>query len=196
MKEYFRRKHGGTEVETIESTYGIDLHARGDAKLKNILKKRGFGNQTQLIDAYYRRLTDHARKRRVFLSFDYDDRAQVQGFRLMVNNPNVQLSLHDWGLQNAVNSSNIGYVHQVIKEKIERSEVLLVLIGNSTFTSKEVAWEIQTAIDAGKGICGIRLKGARGRAPAGLAENDAPVASWGDTEDLVAVIECAAARRS
>ena len=52
MSELFRRKHGGTEVETIEDTYHIDLHARGDTKLKNLLATRGFDSQTQLIDAY------------------------------------------------------------------------------------------------------------------------------------------------
>lgn len=192
----FRRKHGGTEIESIENMYSIDFNARGDTKLKNILSKRGFDSQTQLVDAARGKLTYHARKRKVFLSFDYDDRLQVQGFRLMVHNPNIDISLHDRGLQNAVESTNMAYVHAVISEKIQKSEVLLVLIGNRTASSTEVDWEIRKAIELGKGICGVRLKDSRGHRPDSLEEYDAPVASWGDTQDIISVIECAAARRT
>jgi hypothetical protein len=41
----------------------------------------------------------------------------------------------------------------------------------------------------------VRLKGSRGRVPQIIHEIGAPVASWG-TEEIVAAIECAAARRS
>jgi len=58
-----------------------------------------------------------------------------------------------------------------------------------------VEWELNTAFELGKGICGIRLKDSHGRAPQLLRDIDAPIALWGDVQDLVAVIECAAAHR-
>jgi hypothetical protein len=79
----FRRKNSNTLVSSVEKTYGIDLNARGDAKIGNLLSRRGFESQTQLIRAYRGQLTEHARHRRLFLSFHYEDRSQVNEFRLM-----------------------------------------------------------------------------------------------------------------
>jgi hypothetical protein len=58
-----------------------------------------------------------------------------------------------------------------------------------------VDWELNTALEFHRGICGVRLKGSVGRAPDILKEMDAPVASW-DLTEIIAAIECAAARRS
>ena len=63
----FRRKNANTKVENVESTYGVDLNARGDAKLGNLLKKRGFDSQSQLIRAARGQLTEAARVRKLFL---------------------------------------------------------------------------------------------------------------------------------
>lgn|ERR1700722_629947 len=45
----FRVKRSDTKVSKIEATYGIDLNARGDMLLGNLLKKRGFDSQSQLL---------------------------------------------------------------------------------------------------------------------------------------------------
>lgn len=161
--------------------------------LKNVLSKRGFDSQTQLLDAYYGRLTYHPRKRRVFLSFHAEDRAQVQGFRLMSFNKNLDFEFHDASVQTPIMSDNNTYIRQVISEKISRAAVLVCLIGNGTAWRDWVEWEIGTARRLHKGICGVRLKGSRGRTPPGL--EGARIARW-NTDEIVAAIECAAARRS
>lgn len=191
----FRAKRDDTLVRTIERQYGIELHARGDMTLGTLLAERGFDSFSQLLAAYQGRLTSHARRRRVFISFDADDKQQVQGFRLMAHNPNVDLDFYDGSLQSPVNSSQSGYIRQVLQGRISRCSVVVCLIGNATALSEWVDWELKTGRGLGKGLCGVRLKRSQGRIPAGLVEVDAPVTGW-DTEGIVRAIESAAARRS
>lgn len=191
----FRVKRADTRIDTIEREYGLDLNTRADTLLGNLLDDRGFESLSQLVDAYRGRLGYHPRVRRLFLSFHAEDRQQVQGFRLMSMNPKVELQFHDTSVRVAINSEDSSYVRRAIKEKISRASILVCLIGNGTAWREWVKWEIKTAQQMGKGLCGVRLKGAVGRTPGALAAFDAPVAKW-DTSDIVRVIEMAAARRS
>jgi MTH538 TIR-like domain (DUF1863) len=191
----FRRKNANTKVENIESTYGLDLNARGDAKLGNLLRRRGFDSQSQLIRAARGQLTEPARVRKLFLSFHYEDRSQVNGFRLMAHNPNLPIDFADVSVRAAINSEESAYLKRAISEKINRCSVLVCLIGNGTAWREWVDWELKTALDLGKGICGVRLKDSRGRTPGLLGQIDAPVVGW-DQREIVAAIECAAATRS
>ena len=79
----FRAIRSDTLVLTLERRYKIELHARDDMKLGNLLSQRGFDSFSQLLQAYRGGLTYHPRTRRVFLSFHAEDIAQVRGFRLM-----------------------------------------------------------------------------------------------------------------
>jgi len=191
----FRRKRDDTRIDTIERQYGIDLHARGDALLGNLLEDRGFDSLSQLLDAYHGRPAYHVRKRRLFMSFHAEDKAQVAGFRLMARNPNVATDFYDGSLQEAINSEQSTYVKKIIRDKIERASVVVCLIGNGTAWRDWVDWELRTAIELGKGVCAVRLKESRGRTPPVLIEVGAPVARW-DVQEIVAAIECAAARRT
>jgi hypothetical protein len=190
----FRRKNANTRVENVESMYGLDLNARGDAKLGNLLRKRGFDSQSQLIRAARGQLTEPARVRKLFLSFHYEDRNQVNGFRLMAYSPNLPIDFADVSVRSAINSAEGVYLRKVISEKIKRCSVVVCLIGNGTAWREWVEWELETALRLGKGVCGVRLKDSRGQAPEMLRRIGAPVATW-DQEAIVAAIECAAARR-
>jgi hypothetical protein len=191
----FRQKRSDTTVGSIEDTYKVHLNARRDMLLGNLLFTRGFTSQSQLLSAYWGNATSHATKRRVFISFDWDDVRQVNGFRLMIANPRVEVDMTDMSLQSAVRSGNTSYVRLCIKEKIRRASIVLCLIGNATAYSDWVKWELQTAYEMGKGLCGVRLKDSRARVPQLLLDLDAPVVHWG-VEQTIAAIECAAARRS
>lgn len=190
----FRTKRSDTKVASIEATYGINLNARGDMLLGNLLEDRGFDSLSQLLEAYRSKLDYHPRKRRLFLSFHAEDIQQVQGFRLMAMNPKVDLDFYDSSLNVAINSENGSYVKRVLREKIKRASVLVCLIGDGTAWREWVDWEIRTGYDLGKGVCGVRLKGSRGRRPPMLVQRSAPVATW-DMQQIIATIECAAARR-
>jgi len=191
----FRQKREDTTVGTIEATYGINLNARRDMLLGNVLEERGFGSLTQLLKAYKGNATYHGRTRRLFLSFHYEDRLQVSGFRLMAHNDNLELDFHDSSVRQAVNSESSSYVRGRIAEKIRYCSVLVCLIGDGTAWRDWVDWEIRKALEFRKGICGVRLKSSRGRTPEILREIGAPIAKW-DLSQIVAAIECAAARRS
>lgn len=191
----FRRKNSSTKVENVEITYGIDLNARGDTKLGNLLRTRGFDSQSQLIRAARGQLTEPARVRKLFLSFHYEDRNQVNGFRLLAHNPNLPIDFSDVSVRAPINSEEAAYLKRTISEKINRCSVVVCLIGNGTAWREWVDWELETGLRLGKGVCGVRLKGSRGRAPDMLRRMDAPVANW-DQDAIIAAIECAAARRS
>jgi hypothetical protein len=163
--------------------------------LANLLETRGFDSLSQLIKAYRGQATTHSRKRRLFLSFHYEDRLQVQGFKLMAYNPQLKFEFHDTGLAEAVNSERSTYVRSVIADKIRHCSVLVCLIGDGTAWRQWVDWEITKAVELGKGVVGIRLKGSRGAAPPILREIGARVTPW-VPDRFVAEIECAAARRN
>jgi hypothetical protein len=191
----FQRKRSDTLVSSIENDYGLNLNARSDALLGNLLRDRGFESLSQLIDAYRGRLTYHPAKRKIFLSFHAEDLFQVNGFRLMARNPSLTVDFNEMSSRDPVRSERSSYIRQAIREKISRSAVLVCLIGNGTAWRDWVEWEIATAIELRKGVCGVRLKGSFGRTPAILAERGAPIAKWNMSE-IVAAIESAAARRS
>jgi hypothetical protein len=191
----FRSTRDDTLVKTVEARYAIELHARGDTKLGNLLENRGFESLTQFLKAYRGDLPYHACKRRVYLSFHVEDLAQVNGFRLMARAPNLEIDFYDGSLREVINSMRGSYIKQEIRSIIQRASVLVCLIGNGTAWREWVDWELQTAFEHGKGICGIRLKDSRGKAPQLLREIGAPIEHWGNVQDLISVIECAAARR-
>lgn len=193
--EMFRTTRDDTLIRTVEARYGIDLHARGDTKLGNLLEQRGFESLTQLLKAYRGDLTFHACKRRIYLSFHVEDLGQVRGFRLMAHAPNLEIDFYDGSLREVIDSTRGSYIRQQIRAIISKSSVVVCLIGNGTAWREWVDWELSTAFELGKGICGIRLPDSRGRVPQLLNDIDAPIARWGDVRKLVAVIECAAARR-
>lgn len=191
----FRTKRSDTTVASIEKTYGINLNARSDMLLRTLLQERGFDSQTQLLDAYYGRLDYHPRKRKLFLSFHAEDKQQVQGYRLMCKNPRMEEhDFHESSLSVPINSEDGTYLRQSLKFKIKRCHVLVCLIGNGTAWREWVDWEVRTACELHKGVCGVRLKGSYGRTPPELVSKRAPVASW-DMDEIIRAIECAAARR-
>jgi len=157
----FRRLRSDTLVRTLEEQYALDLNVRGDMKLGNLLVKRGFTSWSQLLRAYRGHATAHARKRRVFLSFHAGDLRQVSGFRLMLRNPGVELSLYDRGVGQPINSERGAYIRRVIRPMIARCEVLLCLIGNGTAWREWVDWEIREAKRKRKGTyragCGAEV---------------------------------------
>ena len=191
----FARKRSDTLVSTIERQYGIDLHARSDMTLGGLLRLRGFGSWSEFLQAHRGRARSHARRRRVFLSFHAEDLRQVGGFRLMIRNPNVDLTLFEPSAGQPVFSEQSTYIRRRIRDLIDASEVLVCLIGNGTAWRDWVDWEIGVAEELHKGVCGVRLKSSHGRTPPRLRELRAVIAGW-DVSEIIAVIEQAAARRS
>lgn len=115
-------------------------------------------------------------KRRIFISFDHDDTAQVSGFmglRQILDN----FDFYNHKLDRRIQSSDSEYVSRVIREDyIRPASVTVVLIGSKTAQSKWVQREIEQSKRQGKGLLGIRLKGSTGAVPAGIASS--AVGNW------------------
>jgi hypothetical protein len=190
-----RKKRRDTTVGSIEDAYGVELNARRDMLLGNILQERGFDSQSQLLQALSGRLPWHARRRRIFISFHKEDARQLSGFKLMARNPRVAMEFYDNSLRDAIDSESKAYVKRVIRDLINRASVVVCLIGNGTAWREWVDWELETAASLHKGICGVRIPNSYGRVPRVLKGVNAPVAAW-DTSEIIKVIETAAARRS
>jgi hypothetical protein len=191
----FQRRRDDTQVKTIEREYGVDLRARGDMKLATLLEERGFESLTQFLKAYHGRLTAHARRRRIFISFHKEDQGQRAGLTLMSWNRNVDISFYDVSLKERIKSENLTYVRSKLRDLIGGCSVVVCLVGNGTAWREWVDWELSTAVRLGKGICGVRLKGTYGRFPAQLTRIGALTVEW-EPQEIVRAIECAAARRS
>jgi hypothetical protein len=116
----------------------------------------------------------------VFVSFDHSDATQVNGFKLLKNNPNHPLDFRDHSLKDAVRDrygNPIIYSPSDLRSKPVRDEImtkfenvskLVVLIGPSTAESEWVDWEIKkfyimkyelSKENTWKRIRGMRLKG-------------------------------------
>ena|ERR1700730_389358 len=98
-------------------------------------------------------------KKRVFLSFRAEDRQQVQGLRLLANNPDYELEFYDESVRVAVDSRDADYIKRVIREKIARTSVTVCLIGPLTYTSAWVNWELSESMNKGNKIIAMGLKG-------------------------------------
>ena len=118
--------------------------------------------------------------RNVFVSFDHDDQKQVGGFRLLKSNPKYPLDFREHSLKEPVTDRSgkpIRYspsdprskpVRDENRRKLENALKLVVLIGDETYKSDWVEWEINTFIEmkeplsgsqTWKRIRGMKLKG-------------------------------------
>ncbi|HEX9897065.1 MAG TPA: TIR domain-containing protein [Dehalococcoidales bacterium] len=115
----------------------------------------------------------------VFVSFDHDDADQVNGFTSLIKNPNHPLDFHDHSLKEPVRDWTgkiIKYppddarskpIRDEIIDKFQRASKLVVLVGQNTWQSDWVQWEVDAFYEmksrlpgeTWKRIRGMRLKG-------------------------------------
>lgn len=117
--------------------------------------------------------------RRIFISFQHDDKLQAQGFNLLRWNPNVPVEFVGRHLLSPVDSRNPDYIRSKIREMLDGTSVTAVLIGENTAGSDWVDFEIQESLARGNGVLGIRLKGAENvDVPQTLIQANAKVINW------------------
>ena len=117
--------------------------------------------------------------RRVFISYQHEDRAQASGFNLLRWNPNVDFEFVGRHLLSPVESEDPGYIRRKIREELHGSSVTAVLIGEGTAESYWVDFEIRESLERGNGLIGIRLKGHEDAPiPPALLEAGARVIDW------------------
>lgn len=96
---------------------------------------------------------------RVFISFKAENKPNVDGLRLLAKNPNYDLEFYDESVRAPIDSTNATYIKSRIREKIQRAGVALCLVDTDTHTSAWVDWELRTAIELGKPIVAMAIKG-------------------------------------
>jgi len=128
--------------------------------------------------------------RRIFISFQHDDRMRAKGFNLLRWNKNVDLQFVGRHLLDPVDSTNRDYVRTKIKEEMTGASVTVVLIGKNCAESDWVADEIRWSQEKGNGLLGVLLDDGC-RVPDALTEAGAEVVGW-DPDAFEAAIERAA----
>jgi|YNPMSStandDraft_2_1061718.scaffolds.fasta_scaffold25763_3 DNA-directed RNA polymerase subunit L len=130
--------------------------------------------------------------RNVFLSFVEEDLNLVNLFRGQAKNENNDLEFSDYSVKEPFDSKNADYIRQQIRNLIKKVSVTLCLIGETTYKSRWVDWEITTSAELGKGLVGVRLHSSpKDIIPQALKDNKAEIVDW-DIKKIVQAIERAA----
>lgn len=97
--------------------------------------------------------------RRIFISYQHEDRMKAKGFNLLKWNKNVDLEFSGRHLLDPVDSKNEEYIKSKVLEQLKGTSVTVVLLGKETHDSDWVKWEIEKSLDKENpnGILGIRL---------------------------------------
>ena len=130
--------------------------------------------------------------RNVFLSFVEEDLNLVNLFRGQAKNENNDLEFFDYSVKEPFDSENADYIRQKIRNLIKKVSVTLCLIGETTYKSEWVAWEIRTSAELGKGLVGVRLhSSSKDIIPQSRKDNKAEIVDW-NIKEIVQAIERAA----
>lgn len=96
--------------------------------------------------------------KRVFISFRVEDRAKVNGLRLLAANPKFHIEFYDESVRSPYDSDNAAYIRSRIREKINRTTVTVCMVGAETHTSQWVTWELEESIAKGNTLIAMGFK--------------------------------------
>ena len=102
-----------------------------------------------------------------FLSFATKDAELVEAFRDRIGKQHPEIEL----LDHAVKDGYEDDWKQECARKIDRSELLICLVGHTTHRSRAVAWEIDRGLSLGKRIVAVNLNAEGALVPEILARN-------------------------
>ncbi|MFQ5906621.1 MAG: TIR domain-containing protein [bacterium] len=97
-------------------------------------------------------------RRRVFLSFRGEDVDLVNLFRAQARREDSELDFIDFSLQVPFRSENAQYIQRGIRARIRACSVTVVLVGETTYQSEWVDWEVRESVRLGKGVVAVSLK--------------------------------------
>ena len=81
-----------------------------------------------------------------------ENKKQVDGIRLLTWHEHVDLEFFDESVRSAYDSDNASYIRSRIREKINRSSVTVGLLGENTWQSQWVNWELATSLELNKTV--------------------------------------------
>jgi len=108
----------------------------------------------------------------VFISFELHNLPQVQSIRALADNPHHELEFHDWSETETVKDrrgdplpyqpddpmSRAKPIRKELGRLLDGATRMVVIIGEYTYRSKWVNWEIQTFYDKKKNLGGDAAK--------------------------------------
>lgn len=100
-------------------------------------------------------------KRRIFISFDYDNDRHYKNLLVAWDKNDIfDFAFFDGSVTVPVNSDKAGPIRRVISQRISNCSHLLCIVGEYTHKSSWVEWEIEKAVSLNKNI--IAVKTAKG----------------------------------
>lgn len=117
---------------------------------------------------------------RAFISFDFDhNETEKNLFVGQSKNSKTPFSIQDWSAKSSMPQSQW---EAVVKEKINKSNMLIVLVGKTMASATGVAKEIKMAKDQNVPVFGVYVGGADSTSnlPDGLARNRTIKWNWDD----------------
>ena len=96
-------------------------------------------------------------KRKVFISFDYDNDRHYKNLLVAWDkNKNFDFGFYDGSVTVPVNSETAGPIRRVISERIAACPRFLCIVGEQTYKSDWVAWEIDKAIALNRALIAVK----------------------------------------
>lgn len=122
---------------------------------------------------------------RAFISFDFDhNEIEKKLFVGQSKNSKTPFSIQDWSAKSAMPQSQW---EAIIKDKINKCNMLIVLVGKTMASASGVIKEIQMAKDQNVPVFGVYVDGANSLSnlPAGLNRNRTINWNWDDIASAV-----------
>lgn len=98
-------------------------------------------------------------KIRVFISFDYENDGHYKNLLVAWDrNELFDFSFYDGSVTAPVNSTAAGPIRRVISQRIAACPRFLCIVGEETFRSAWVTWEIEKAVELKRSIIAVKTE--------------------------------------
>ena len=98
-------------------------------------------------------------KKKIFISYDYDnDKNYKNLLKAWDANGTFDFNFHDHSADVSINSTNAVAIKRAISAKINAATYFLCIVGEKTYKSSWVKWEIEKAVELKKRIVAVKTK--------------------------------------
>ena len=97
-------------------------------------------------------------KKKVFISYDYNNDNRYKNLLLAWDaNSHFDFSFEDTSADVSIDSTDADTLNRAISARINDSTYFLCIIGENTYKSAWVKWEISKAVELGKKIVAVKI---------------------------------------
>jgi nucleoside-triphosphatase THEP1 len=114
-------------------------------------------------------------QKRVFISFHMDDEAQVNLLRQQAKDEQSEMRFTDYSVKEPFDEK----WKTKATERINRSSLVIVMVGPETYKREAVNWEINKAYELGKKVVCVRIyRNENHQIPQACKDHNAKVIDW------------------